>query len=215
LCVAPESTNAEPLLQPFGVLNEMGTLKCKCEGIEVEVEVEVNVAVDAEIGVSLRQVSVYRIENGLEEVKRPSGDDLEGLWVTLDPVRFPKRFRRGGRFRRMLLGTLLLLLGRHNLSGDGLPFHSIGRVLVLVSVVFRLQSGEVGISPRVVLWLKLSWRGVWSGFCAFAGSWQRLVPLAWILRGPRTAMARARVSVELQGYAVCRCTVVGWVATWE
>src|ERR1700721_184054 len=151
LCVAPESTNAEPLLQPFGVLNEIGTLKCKCEGIEVEVEVEVNVAVDAEVGVSLVQVSVYRIVNGLGEVKRPSGDDLEALWVTLDLVRFPTQFRRGRRFRRMLLGKTLLLLGRRSPLIRGLLFHSIGKVLVRVSVVFRLQLREVGILPRVVL----------------------------------------------------------------
>ena len=170
LCVAPESTSAEPLLQPFGVLNEMGTLKCKCEGIEVEVEVEVNVAVDAEVGVSLGQVSVYRIVNGLGEVKRPSGDDLESLWVTLDPIRFPKYFRRGGRFRRMLLGMTLLSSGRHSLLRRGLPFHSIGRVLVLAFVVFRLQLEEVGILPSVVLWQRFSWRGVWSGFWGFAES---------------------------------------------
>ena len=170
LCVAPESTNAEPLLQPFGVLNEMGTLKCKCEDIEVEVEVEVNVAVDAEVGVSLGQVSVYRIVNGLGEVKRPSGDDLESLWVTLDPIRFPKRFRRRGGFRRMPLGMILLSSGRRNLLKHGLPFHSIGRVLVLVSVVSRLRLVEVGISPTVALWSEFSWRGVWSVSSIFAGS---------------------------------------------
>ena len=195
LCVAPESTNAEPLLQPFGVLNEMGTLKCKCEGIEVEVEVEVNVAVDAEIGVSLRQVSVYRIENGLEEVKRPSGDDLEGLWVTLDLVRFPTQFRRGRRFRRMLLGKTLLLLGRRSPLIRGLLFHSIGKVLVRVSVVFRLQLREVGILPRVVLGLKSSWRGVWSEFGEFGELWQCPVPSGWSLRGPQ--IVRVRVSAEL------------------
>src|ERR1700721_564238 len=105
LCVAPESTNAEPLLQPFGVLNKIAMLKCKCEGIEVEVEFETEVAVDAEFGESLGQVSVYRIENGLGEAKRPSGDDLEGLWVTLDLVRFPRGLRLEVPW--LLLGILL------------------------------------------------------------------------------------------------------------